>query len=335
VLSYARGKQDLRLDEFPSEEEAHEDLLSLGLSDTVLTTLQMWRKCKDIGKVAADRGLKETTMMSHLSTALEKGADVPLEDLDISAATIEALVKVIYAKPISSNVARLGQVKDEYEMIHGKDQFDWGVARMVISMLKREHGCSEEGLLGWTIDDYAGYIRTSNTKERLQVYARPQPTASSPSVQEGKQSNKEERPIISSSSRVKLAAFARKEGNAPISRDQPTTSSSSRERLAAFARKEGNAPIPRDPPTSSSGSSETLAPPTRKEPPCSSPYFGRDATSDQGMSRPVVTNALKVRNSGDFKPHQVQKKKLPSWMTDPKEKKELMAKKMKTNSLFK
>ena len=32
---------------------------------------------------------------------------------------------------------------------------------------------------------------------------------------------------------------------------------------------------------------------------------------------------------------QAEKKKLPSWMTDPKEKKELMAKKMKTNSLFK
>ena len=32
---------------------------------------------------------------------------------------------------------------------------------------------------------------------------------------------------------------------------------------------------------------------------------------------------------------QVEKKRLPSWMTDPQEKKELMAKKMKTSSLFK
>jgi len=291
VLSYAIGKPDLQLDEFPSEEEAHEDLLSLGLTDTILTTLQMWRKSKDISKVAAERGLKESTLMTHLSNAVEKGAVVPLEDLNITAPAIEALVKVIHAKPISSNVARLGQVRDEYEMIHGKDQFDWGAARMVVAMLKREYGCSEDGVLGWNIEDYAGYIVTSNTKEKLQVYARQQPAASSPSI-------KEEKP----------------------------SSSSSREKLAAFARKEGNTPIPRDPPTSSR---ETLATPPRKEPQSSSPYFGRDANSAhqasaQGMSRPVVTNALKV-----------EKKRLPSWMTDPQEKKELMAKKMKTNSLFK
>merc|ERR1719193_2425413 len=138
--------------------------------------------------------------MTHLSTALEKGAHVPLEDLNISAAAIEALVKVIYAKPISSNVARLGQVKEEYEMLHGKDQFDWGVARMVVAMLKREHGCSEEGLLGWNIEDYAGYLTTSNTKERLQVYARQQPTVNSPSVNEEKPSSRE-----------KLQAFSRQQ----------------------------------------------------------------------------------------------------------------------------
>jgi len=326
VLSYANGKQGLQLDEFPSEEEAQEDLLSLGLSDTVLTTLQMWRKCKDIGKVAAERGMKEGTMMTHLARALEKGADVPLEDLNITPATIEALVKVIYSKPISSNVARLGQVKEEYEMLHGKDQFDWGVGRMVIAMLKREHGCSEEGVLGWNIEDYAGYLITSNTKKRLEAFARQQPAASTPSVKEAKPSN---------------------------------SSSSSREKLAAFARKEGNTPIPRDPPTSnqwggSSSSRDTSAAPTRQEPPTSSPYFGRPASTPSSaavhpslphpsnaktpgrteISRPVVTNALKVRNSGDFR-LQAEKKKLPSWMTDPQEKKELMAKKMKTNSLFK
>ena len=345
VLSYASGKQDLQLDEFPSEEEAQDDLLSLGLTDTVLTTLQMWRKSKDIAKVAAERGLKETTMMTHLSTALEKGAHVPLEDLNISAAAIEALVKVIYAKPISSNVARLGQVKEEYEMLHGKDQFDWGVARMVVAMLKREHGCSEEGLLGWNIEDYAGYLTTSNTKERLQVYARQQPTANSPSVNEERPSS------CSSSSREKLQAFARqqpaasshivKEVKSINKEDKPSISSSSRERLQAFAKKEGNAQIPRAPPSSSqwrsSSSRETL--------PGSSPYFGRPTNSaypvsapssatqspsrlagavsrpvvtkafpDQsdspnqitpgrtGLARPVVTNALKVSNSGDFRP---------------------------------
>lgn len=258
VLSYANSKPELQLDEFPSEEEAEEDLLSLGLTETVLTTLQMWRKSKDIGKVAAERGLKETTLFSHLSNALEKGAVVPLEDLNITASAIEALVKIIYAKPIDSNVARLGQIREEYEMVHGKDQFDWGVARMVVAMLKREYGCSEDGVLGWNIDDYAGYIMTSNTKERLQVYARQQPVASSTSIKEEKSSS----------------------------------NSSSREKLAAFARKEGNTPIPRDPPPTSSSSS-------------SSPYFGQNAKSAQGMSRPVVTNALKVRNNGDFKPHQV------------------------------
>ena len=32
---------------------------------------------------------------------------------------------------------------------------------------------------------------------------------------------------------------------------------------------------------------------------------------------------------------QVEKKKLPSWMTNPEEKKELMAKRKKTSTLFK
>ena len=32
---------------------------------------------------------------------------------------------------------------------------------------------------------------------------------------------------------------------------------------------------------------------------------------------------------------QAEKKKLPSWMTNPEEKKELMAKRMRTSTLFK
>ena len=170
------------------------DLSSLGITDTVLTTLRMWRTSKDVSKVAAKRGMKNSTIMTHLSAALEKGAVVPLEDVHITPAAIEALVKVIFDEPINSNVSRLGQVRDEYEILHGKDQFDWGVARLVVAHLKREHGCSDEGLLGWTIEDYESYKLPSNSKERVenQEYLSQRLAASSPGVEEEMQDIEEE-----------------------------------------------------------------------------------------------------------------------------------------------
>ena len=305
VLSYAGGKKDVKLDDFPTEEEATEDLLALGLTDTVLTSVQMWRRCKNTEEVANKRGMKENTIMTHLATALEKGADISLDELNITPATIAALVKVIYTKPIGSNVARLGPIKEEYEMLHGKDQFDFGIARLVVTMLKREHGCSEEGLLGWDPEDYGNYLLPSNTKDRLQAFARVQPgVGGSPSIKEKQQ------PIEPSISVTKVENSPRSNGG-----------SSSRERLQQFVRSEGNAPISRDTPTIGQfRSSSSSVMPHKESSSTSSPYFSKKvhpapkpnsapslpvpdlnkmASPARTAPKPVVTSALKVSNSGD------------------------------------
>ena len=316
VVSYASGKKDVQLDEFPTEEEAQEDLLALGLPDPVLKTLQLWRKSKtkDVSKLAADRGVKDSTVMSHLATALEKGAEISLEDFNITPAAIEALVMVIYKKPICSNVARLGPVRDEYELLHGKGQFDWTVAKMVVAMLKREHGCSEEGVLAWDVEDYGAYILPSRTKDRLQVFARQQPVASSPNIKEGPKSTvsrpsmsvlEEEKRSISSSSKERLQAFARKEGNAPISRETPT---SQREDIPASSPYFGRAANPAlSASTTYSTNSSTQARPGLSN---AQPGPARLTTPTLGMSRPVVTNALKASNNGVLRP-QVSKLLIP------------------------
>jgi len=330
VLSYAGGKKDVKLDDFPTEEEATEDLLALGLTDTVLTSVQMWRRCKNTEEVANKRGMKENTIMTHLATALEKGADISLDELNITPAIIAALVQVIYNKPIGSNVARLGPIKEEYEMLHGKDQFDFGIARLVVTMLKREHGCSEEGLLGWDPEDYGNYLLPSNTKDRLQAFARGQPgLGGSPSIKEKQQPMEPSLPVT-------------KVGN----RSRSHEGSSSKEKLQQFVRSEGNVSIPRDISTIGQfGSSSGSVMPHRESSSTSSPYFSKKvhpapkpnsapslpvpdltkmASPARTAPKPVVTSALKA-----------EKKKLPSWMTNPEEKKELMAKRMKTSTLFK
>ena len=137
----------------------------IGLTPTVHTTLRMWQKSRNISNVAAGRGFQESTIITHLAKALEKGADVPLKDLNITPATVRAIVKVIFAKPISSDVARLKPVKEEYEIQHGTGKFNYDVARMVVAMLKHKHGCSEKGLLGWTVKDYEGYLVYSSVEK--------------------------------------------------------------------------------------------------------------------------------------------------------------------------
>jgi len=264
VASFLAGRPGLAADDFPSEAAAGEELLALGLNTTTVTSFNMFREEGDAARVAARRGLAESTVMGHLATCLEKGAEVAVEKLGVTPSVVREVARVLYTPPISSHVARLGPVKEELDSQLGKDQVGWSVLRLVVAQLRREHGCSEEGVLAWGEEDFRRYCGNR----------RPGAAASS----------------------------------TPCSSDSHTATTST-----------------------SSATSGILTPVT---------------TNTSTAPRPVVTAVLasggvtKVEvkeeegSSGVVKV-EGQKRQLPGWMGDPALKKEAMAKKMKTNSLFK
>ena len=54
-------------------------------------------------------------------------------------------------------------------------KIDWGILRLAVSQLKMEHGCSEEGVLQWSQDDFQRYVNKQAKKRPSFVTAAPTP----------------------------------------------------------------------------------------------------------------------------------------------------------------
>ena len=59
---------------------------------------------------------------------------------------IAAVARVVWEVPFSSDVSRLGPVKEELAK-SGREDIDWGKLRLAIARLKAEHKVTEEGIL--------------------------------------------------------------------------------------------------------------------------------------------------------------------------------------------
>jgi hypothetical protein len=238
IKKYGEGKPDVKMDDFPSVQVDDDELAALGLNITTLTSLKMFRELKDLEAVAGSRGLATSTVSGHLATCVEKGVPgVSLELLGVTSRVITAVVRTVWNKPIDSNVLKLTPIKEEMDVMWKELQVDFGMLRVAIAQLKREHGCSEDGRLGWSQQDYERYLAVKPS--------RPGPTVGTGDGREGSTGS-----VL--------------------------------------------APIKAEPPVNNSNT---------------------DLSKAQTPSQ--------------------SKKRIPEWLSKPEQRKEIMAKKMKTNSLFK
>jgi len=270
IIQYCSKNSEIKVDDFPTVEQVNDEIAAAGLTDTENTTLQMFNQMKDYEKVAAARGLKPTSIISHLASCLEKGIEVPLEQLGITPQIVTIVVKTIWSSPISSNVARLSPIKEELDMLWGDLNIDYSKLKLVVVQLKREHGCSEEGILQWNQDDYQRYVISKKPVKTIPVRTmEPKETTSTP-------------PKATVAKTFKFTPTKSKLDTDPIHGDQENT---------------------------------------RLEP-----------SQNQSHAKTVVTTKLQPAVPVTTSP---PKKRLPEWLCNPEQRKAIMAKKMKTNSLFK
>ena len=102
---FAAGETGIRRDDFPVVKNC-EKIAQAGLSETIQTTYSMFIESKNIQQVIGARGLKASTIISHLASALEAGLEVDIESLGVTPTLMVDVTKAIYFPPISSDVSR-------------------------------------------------------------------------------------------------------------------------------------------------------------------------------------------------------------------------------------
>lgn len=152
-------------DDFPEDEllfaastaASEEDLVARsGLSDTVQNTYRLFLAKKDLATVSAIRGLKETTLASHLCEAIRVGLEVDLQPFGITLRETAAVATAIWEEPIKSDVSRLSPIKAELEA-RGFSDISWEKLKLIIAKLEAEHRVSESKVLMWKEGDYRLY----------------------------------------------------------------------------------------------------------------------------------------------------------------------------------
>jgi len=157
-------EEGLGTDKFLTEVEENDKLSELGLSMTVMNSYRMHKEGRTVEEVAQERGIAATTIMGHLGTCLEAGADVDLVKLGVTQEIVGAVASCLWEPPISSDVSRLGPVKEEL-VLRDREDIDWGKLKLALSRIKMEHGLTEEGTLKWDKKDYLAYVGKEDKPE--------------------------------------------------------------------------------------------------------------------------------------------------------------------------
>ena len=105
IDKFAVRETGVKRDDFPEVKHC-EKVAQTGLSETIQTTYTMYMASKDLDRVMGLRGLKTSTLISHLASALEAGLELDIELLGVTPVLMVDVTKAIYIPPISSDVSR-------------------------------------------------------------------------------------------------------------------------------------------------------------------------------------------------------------------------------------
>jgi len=122
---------------------------------------------KDVKEIARMRGLKESTVLSHLVTAIEGGAKVNIHELNVSESMLEDVSRVIWKKPLGGNVSKLKPIKTELENVGSDVGYDQ--IKLIVAKLTVEHGVDHRGILQWKDDDVGNKLKEKKRSEEYEV----------------------------------------------------------------------------------------------------------------------------------------------------------------------
>ena len=101
--------EDIATDQFDSDRDAD----ALDVNETTMATYNLFKKGKRLEEISAERGLAMSTISGHLATCVERGGDVDIADLGVTAEMVSCVAAIIQAPPLCSDVSKLGPIKVE------------------------------------------------------------------------------------------------------------------------------------------------------------------------------------------------------------------------------
>lgn len=137
------------MDNFPAHElqQTADDacLAEAVLNSTQLETYRLFQEMDNPAAVAAARGLKTSTIITHLSEAIKAGLPVKIESLGLRDSTRKIIENTISSEEINCHVFRLGPIKAKCEREVSKE-ITWDDIKIVVALLIREHGLKDDRL---------------------------------------------------------------------------------------------------------------------------------------------------------------------------------------------
>ncbi|BFY97741.1 hypothetical protein BsWGS_00781 [Bradybaena similaris] len=138
------NEHDLKMDDFPDEPHAIGSDDSIGsIKDTLMKISETQRQSyilfaihnHTLEEVASRRGLKVSTVVTHLCEAMKEGLHVDIRRLGVTEKIENLITKAIWAPPVSGGINSLTKIKDQLP-----DYVEYNHIKVVIALLVQKHG---------------------------------------------------------------------------------------------------------------------------------------------------------------------------------------------------
>ena len=123
--------------------------------------------------MAAARGLKVTTITTHLTEAIKAGLPVKTESLGLKEDVKKLVEKAIASKEIGGCILRLGPIKTKCEKDYS-EEISWDDIKIVVALLIKKYGIKDD-VLCW---DPSTVVEESPSSSSAAAAATPLPKLS-------------------------------------------------------------------------------------------------------------------------------------------------------------
>ena len=105
---------------------------------------------KNVAHVVAERGLKETTIIGHLSSAVKCGLDVDLVALGLTDDVVDRVSRILKEENLS--LGRLSPIKEAIDA-KSDNEISWGLLKLSIAVLVHRYGVNDGNTINWPKSD--------------------------------------------------------------------------------------------------------------------------------------------------------------------------------------
>lgn len=131
------------------------------ISQTANVTYSLFRQGKSPDRIASERQIQVSTVISHLAEAIRSGLPVDHKQLGVTDDMIEMVLKVVRSPTVNSDVSRLRPIKENCPT-----EISWEHLKIAVAVLTQKYGTTKGGSLLMMLENFK---RTSDVQYEHQV----------------------------------------------------------------------------------------------------------------------------------------------------------------------